>query len=277
MESGARELALKTIRFFKRVIQTGDSKKILAFIDGLSRVKPTMAPIQNLRRIFGMMIDPKKIDFNRVLVVAEKIEAFVEESNAQIYSQLLESIDFEGSTSLMTISRSSTVEYVIKRLCRDKMLGKVFVPASHPLNEGIKLAKNLAATKCNVHLISDFSVAHYMQKTRLILVGADAITSYGFANKIGTRMLAITANYFGTPLVVLADFLKIKLNGEPLKFELIDAFPEIEDAGIETTVPLFELVEHDYVRFYVTNIGVFKGQDMENIREKIGEVLRKFL
>ena len=277
MESGARELALKTVKFFKKVIQTRNLESILGFIDGLRRVKPTMAPIQNLREIFGMVIESGKLDFDQIMIVAERVENLIEESNKQIYSNLLNSIDLTESTSLMTISRSSTVEYVIQRLCGKNELGNVFVPVSHPLNEGITLARNLAAAKCNVHLIPDFAVAHYIQKTRLILVGADAIIPEGFANKIGTKTLAITAHHVGVPFIVLADFLKIQLEEKPLKFEFIDAFPEIKDANIKTTVPLFELLEHEYVAMYVTNIGVFKGNEMENMKKKISEMLGELL
>ncbi|GAG54283.1 unnamed protein product, partial [marine sediment metagenome] len=89
---------------------------------------------------------------------------------------------------------------------------------SRPANEGFCLAEKLGKEEIKVKLIVDSASFSLLPEIQLILVGADALSTQGLVNKIGTLGLALAAKKFKVDIHVLcitqfASKLKVKSLG----------------------------------------------------------------
>jgi len=97
---------------------------------------------------------------------------------------------------------------VIRSLYGSQKLKKVFVDETRPYLQGARLtAFELAEARIPHRVITDNSAGYFMQKRAIdaVITGADRIAANGdTANKIGTMMVAVLANYFGIPFYIAA-------------------------------------------------------------------------
>jgi translation initiation factor 2B subunit (eIF-2B alpha/beta/delta family) len=112
-----------------------------------------------------------------------------------------------GST-VLTYSHSTSVRLALWRAVAEGRRFAVACSESRPANEGVALARALADRGVPVHLMVDAALFGWLERASLVLVGADAVTAAGFANKIGTRPLLEAARRAGVPAYVLADSTK---------------------------------------------------------------------
>jgi|UniRef100_A0A7V3RI70 methylthioribose-1-phosphate isomerase len=113
-----------------------------------------------------------------------------------------------------------------------KRMGKRFVVYScetRPLLQGARLTTwELTRNGIETYAICDNMVATYMPDMDMVLVGADRIALNGdTANKIGTKGLAIIANYYKVPFYVAApistfDFSIASGDDIPIEFRCAD-------------------------------------------------------
>lgn len=110
--------------------------------------------------------------------------------------------------AVLTHSRSSTV---LAAFLEARHRGKDFsiiATESRPMMEGRALAEALAAHDVRVRLIADSAVALMLEEVDLVMVGADKITPKYLVNKIGTRMIALSARERGVPAYAVCDTSK---------------------------------------------------------------------
>ncbi len=107
---------------------------------------------------------------------------------------------------------------VIRSLFRRKKLKKVYVDETRPYLQGARLtAFELAEAKIPHRVITDNSAGYFMAKGEIdgVITGADRIAANGdTANKIGTMMVAVLANYFKIPFYIAAPWSTFDLSLE---------------------------------------------------------------
>ena len=126
------------------------------------------------------------------------------------------------SGSIVTHSASSTVRHLLAAVVPNR----VIVGASEPGGEGRGLAAELGA-RC----VSDADAVLQVSEAGAVLVGADAIGTRSFVNKVGTLALAEAARDAGTPLFVVAESFKWVHLADPRVVE--PAFEAVPNALVE--------------------------------------------
>ena len=106
--------------------------------------------------------------------------------------------EFPLGSVILTHSASSTVRAVIK-----DMPLRILATASEPGGEGRRMAQELGIT-----CVADTDAPSRVADVDAVVVGADAVGSEAFVNKVGTRALAHAACVSATPFFVVAESYK---------------------------------------------------------------------
>ena len=153
----------------------------------------------------------------------------------------------------------------------------VYVDETRPVLQGSRLTSwELTQAGIAHTLICDNAAAHLMADGAidLIIVGADRVTANGdTVNKIGTRALAIVADYHGVPFYVAcpsstldpatATGADVDIEERPAA-EVVGGIPAV--AGVKVRNPAFDVTPAELVTAYVTEFGIL---------EDIGDRLRR--
>lgn len=157
---------------------------------------------------------------------------------------------------------------------------KVYADETRPLLQGARLTTwELMREGLDVTLICDNMAAEVMREGKItkVLVGADRIARNGdCANKIGTYSLAVLANYHKIPFYVVAPLSTVDLrtaSGDKIPIELRKADEittingkALAPKGIKAYNPAFDVTPAKLVTAIVTEIGIFKPNEIKNIR-----------
>ena len=121
------------------------------------------------------------------------------------------------SGPIVTHSASSTVRYLLA----DMPPSRVIVGASEPGGEGRRLAAEIGAV-----CVDDAEAVRRVAEAGAVLVGADAVGTHAFVNKVGTLALARTARQADTPLFVVAESFKwVPVANPPVVEPAFEAVP----------------------------------------------------
>ena len=148
----------------------------------------------------------------------------------------------------------------------------VYVDETRPVLQGARLtAWELAQAGIDHTLVCDNAAAHLMGQSAvdLVIVGADRVTANGdTVNKIGTRALAIIADYHGVPFYVACPsytFDPDTATGRDVPIEerpgseVTDLLPAA--AGGRTRNPAFDVTPAKLVTAYITDHGILTTAD----------------
>jgi methylthioribose-1-phosphate isomerase len=155
----------------------------------------------------------------------------------------------------------------------------VYVSETRPRLQGMRLTAWELVNEGIPHaIITDGASGHFMQKdVDIIIVGADRIAANGdFANKIGTYEKAVLAKEIGIPFYAAApvstfDF-SISSGGQiPIENRDEQEVTEIEGAriapkGSPALNPAFDVTPSEYVKGFMTEVGVLSPKDIHGIR-----------
>lgn len=178
---------------------------------------------------------------------------------------------------------------VIRLLVQAQKMGKhphVICLETRPLYQGRLSARELAAAGVDVSLAVDSAAGSLLDKTDLVLVGADAMTAQGdLVNKIGTFSLAQLARLHGVRFLCAAELYKY----DPLtRFggaEVIEqrAPGEVWGSGyyrqekrgknkalripqhLKILNPAFDRTPAKYISSYVTEVGLVPPQQLARL------------
>jgi len=272
--SGAAQLAIKAANaFLKLASEKTDLKTARKLAKILAESRPSMPSIANMAYITLKLIEERVSEGEDLrdaieLAVRSAVKTYQDNLKKTIQNavKILRRYD-----SIITHSYSSTTAAAIE-LC-DKL--RVFVTESRPGYEGRRLAERLAQKGLDVTLIVD-SAASYVIDRGLVdafVAGCDAILDdCSIVNKIGTKMIALTAREAGIPFIVVTDTWKAAVHG----FSFEEHSPsEVYDklAGTLTALnPYFEIVPARLVTFYVTEDGRL---DREKLSERLKELWKE--
>ncbi len=136
-------------------------------------------------------------------------------------------IDFQGK-SVLVHSNSHTVTQLFTFLKNQGVELSIIQTESRPAYEGVVQGKNLADLGYRIKLITDSNISRYLEHVDLAIVGADSVFENSFINKVGTYLIALACQDFGTSMYVLADSRKFLPRSINIKTYQEHPKPEVE-------------------------------------------------
>ncbi|MHC1709639.1 MAG: hypothetical protein AB9819_04465 [Methanomassiliicoccales archaeon] len=225
------------------------------FSDGLSKVKRSMAPLQNVAGSIRVLLNAQIPD--------EQFNGFVkgfltdlrerETSAPEKITKTLASAYKPGN--VVTISYSGTVMSSLLSLPKDV---EISVSESLPIGEGALTCKKLMDKGRHASLFRDSMIASEVQKSDLVLVGADGVCPEGVVNKVGTTLMALAAKEHGKPFVVLCSTSKLI---PVLEMDAMEGEVSVDQMKVREVV--FEMTPLDLVTAVITDEGVLSGEEMK--------------
>ena len=198
--SGAVEIAEKSADVLLRQARTGDEnpevlrRELLEVGWALILAHPTMAPLVNLVNL--VLWRSESADTAIVLrqTLVEAIGEFkrgLRVHEAAIAERALTLIS--DGAQIVTIGRSTTVRAALRQAQRVGRRPRVICAEGRPALEGRALAEELAEQGIAVTLVVDALAIASIERSQLVLVGADHLTAEALVNKVGTYGLALAA------------------------------------------------------------------------------------
>ncbi|MCY3818205.1 MAG: hypothetical protein OXH52_02405 [Gammaproteobacteria bacterium] len=222
---GAGTLARHALRGLRACIETAegaDVKALLGWAQKLMDARPAIGAIASLLQHWlesmpaaeGGSDDMRTVAIRHCDHVLARADAAFEQT-MQLGRARLSGI----SGSIVTHSASSTVRHLLADLAPDR----VIVGASEPGGEGRRLAAELG-----VRCVSDAEAVRRVAEAGAVLVGADAVGTQTFVNKVGTLALAQAACDADTLFFVVAESFKWVAVADPVVVE--SAFETVPNA-----------------------------------------------
>lgn len=267
----ARVLSLEVYSRFHSSVEDF-RKELLATARVLVSAQPAMASIFNLVNACLLGARPARpgmpgnlSDIKEAAAQAlNDFMAVLKENALQVRVQGAALVE-EGYT-ILTHSASEAVASTFTTAHDQGKDFTVICTESRPIFEGRGMAERLAAHGIKVKLLADAAAFQFLAETQLVLVGADAVGSFGVVNKIGTRGLALAAKEAGVPFYVVATTEKV-LPAEappPLKEEPKDPGElwERPAPGLEVINLYFDITPLNYVTALITEKGKVKPDQL---------------
>ncbi len=271
--SGAAQLALKSARAVQQWLQRHPDPTEAELEDvvvGLLRLQSSMAPILRLANEVALAADGA----DRARALAKRLVAFrrcLERARGRIARHFAAALDASQRSTAATYSFSSTV---IGALAAARTrLSLALVAESRPALEGRLTARRLAEARLPVQYTTDAGLLGLLHTASVFVIGADAVLSHSFVNKIGTRTACLAAREAGIPVFLLSDETKFLPEELAAPFWRPSEGPAAQvwaraPRGVSLRSPLFEHTELAHVRV-ITESGV---QDALEVRRAVESV-----
>lgn len=176
----------------------------------------------------------------------------------EITNDLLERKILKKGMKVFTHCHSSRVVDGIIYSYKNGRKVEVFNTETRPLYQGRKTARELSKAGVKVTTFIDAAAREHIKKSKVVLMGADAILSDGSViNKIGSNMFAeIGKNDFKKKVYIVTDawkFSKKKVKIEQRNFEEIW---KTMNKKIKVKNPAFERIEAKYITAIISELGI---------------------
>jgi len=274
--SGAAQLALQSVEALESWLRRHphpSEAEVEALAVRLLRLQSSMAPILRLANEVALAADAPAPGVALALGL-RRFRRGLEGARGRIarhFASRLSSSASGGRLTLATYSFSSTV--IGAMVAARRQIGTVLVAESRPESEGRVTAEELASAGISVHYTTDAGLLSLLPTAGLFAVGADAVLSHAFVNKIGTRIASLAAREAGIPVWVLSDSTKF------LPEELAAPFWRPNDGpparlwsrpprGVAVRNPLFEHTELTHVRM-ITESGPLDPSEVRDAVEAV--------
>ena len=180
--------------------------------------------------------------------------------------------------NVYTMSRSGTVEDVLRDLGQRHIIERVLIGASLPGGEGVAMGRSLARSGLDVTLVADTACGLFIDEATCVVLGADSLRADGsLVNKVGSYPLALVACEARKPVYALCETLKIAAPDFPLVLEEKDPAELLPDpvAGFHARNPYFDVTPAALVAGYVTEQGVLDRETVARYAQAAGEALAR--
>lgn len=186
----------------------------------LAATRPSMAAVGNLLRLWLDSCSWDAADFQVCAIDhCDAVSARLERAFRETVGAAREHLSvFAPDALVLTHSASSTVRAVIEETPFDWV-----ATASEPGGEGRALA-----TRLGIRCVADAAAAAMLGDATGLVVGADAVGTRSFVNKVGTLGLALAARANDTPVLVVAESYKWVAVANPTADEA--AFEQVPNA-----------------------------------------------
>jgi len=168
--------------------------------------------------------------------------------------------------SIYTHCHSSSVIEIIKAAHKKKKDLVVSNTETRPLFQGRMTARDLLNAGITVTHYPDMGLRYALKDTDVILLGCDSIDLKGVYNKIGSEIIAESANCFNVPLYICTSSLKFNfdcLTGDYTTIEKRDAREvwDFEHKHLEVKNFAFERIYPSYITGIISDLGVHSFED----------------
>lgn len=275
--SGASQLTIKTATVFLKLLgEPVNLKDVKKLVKVLAEARPSMPSIANMAHMIGLIIEK---DVLAGKLIGEAIENAVRKCISEYQNSLRKVVQNASEAlrrygSVLTHSYSSTIASALES-CRDV---KVYVTESRPGYEGRKLAERLAAKGHDVTLIVDAAASYVIDQGLVdaVMLGCDAILDDGaVANKVGSKMIALSAMDAKIPVNVVTDLWKAAVYGFGLEKHPGEEV-YIGARSLRCLNPYFEVLPPRLIGAYITENGMLGVEELkEEIKLIWGEVITK--
>jgi translation initiation factor 2B subunit (eIF-2B alpha/beta/delta family) len=152
----------------------------------------------------------------------------------------------DGVARVLTVSFSGSVARTLAALADQRPLD-VVCAESLPGGEGAQLVHVLTSAGVSARAVPDASMASHLPTASAVIVGADAVSSHDWTNKVGTLALAAAAGVLHRPVYVIASRDK--------------AASDALDHRLDTSIP-FERTPAHLATAFLTDVGVLQPDDL---------------
>lgn len=175
--------------------------------------------------------------------------------------------------NLLTHCHSSTAVSMLKGVGEGKSDYGVVCTETRPLYQGRITAKSLLDAGIQTIMIADscaesFVIGRGASQIDAVVMGCDQITLKGNCiNKIGSWGIAMSSYFAGKPVYIISPLLKVCPKKEYILIEVREDRELWHDApeGLDLYNPAFELIDRQLITAYITEFGLVKPSEIENI------------
>jgi len=177
--------------------------------------------------------------------------------------------------NVLTHCHSSTAVSIIKEIGKGKSSYDVVCTETRPRFQGHKTAKSLLEAGISTTLIADsaaesFVIGRGSVPIDAVFIGCDQITLDGYCiNKIGSWGIAMAAHWATQNLYVVSPLLKVApdIKRNDIEIEIRENKELWSDApkGLRMYNPAFEIVDKNLISGFMTEFGIIKPGDIEDI------------
>lgn len=268
---GATNVALAVLDTLEAIInQTSDISvtSLQEIGKRLAYARPTEPLAQNaIRYIFSSPT-------NQILPKIQEFRAFIKQGKELILENGKQLI-LENGTYL-TLCHSSTAVSLFQKAHEAGTKFKLFVSETRPRFQGRITAKELLdAGLTNVTMVIDTVAISLLEgqkeKIDAVFIGADLLSSKGFANKVGSLALTSAANRHDIPVYSLSTLLKFDPRAfEPTMIESRSSDEIWKEApkNLKFFSPAFDFVPYYPNVRIICEEGVIKGESVKNAVQK---------
>lgn len=246
--SGAAELALRAVTELEDWLRrhpNPSEAEVEELVVHLLHLQPSMAPLLRLANEVALAADSGRPGAS-LARAARDFRKCLEGAPRRIAKLFAGELDGHARWPIAIFSYSSTVVAAVARARR--RISSVLTSECRPGMEGLVSVSKLSRAGVQVRLTTDAGLLSLLQGVRVVLVGADAMLSHAFVNKIGTRALYLRAREAGCQFWVLTDSTKLLPEGIAAPFWRPSDGPPGEvwprpTRGVQVLNPLFEHTE----------------------------------
>lgn len=255
-EHGARQLAAEALHTLADMAAQADPEALRTAARALARSRPSMAAVANAVAAAYAAAATAPQPAPAVEAVLRGLQRSPESMSRIARSTL-------PAGTIMTYSYSSTVLELLTALGPPR----VIVSEGRPLYEGHTTARALAERGIPVTLITEAQMGLFLGEARAVVVGADTVFPDGsFANKAGTRLLALAAREARVPFYVVAETLKVASTSGarwylPEEGDPREVLPE-DGPPLETRNLYFEITPARLITAFITEEGLAAPREM---------------
>lgn len=262
-EHGSKDVA----RHFLLSLKDWCSQNITSsqeFQDFLNRVRasrPSMVIIQNIALRLEKCSSNGGGNLSTIIMnEVQMLLSEMQKADHRIYRNTKLFCQKRNIHSVLIHSRSSTVEYVLRLLGEAGLITSLICMESRPLYEGVTMANALSKT-IKTTVIVDALADRVMDKCDCVILGADAVDKPGnILNKIGSRLIALSAKDHGIPVVCLAESMKIhpalSVWELPVEFHSNSELGHVLNKEISVRNQYFEVVESGLISQIISDNNV---------------------
>lgn len=266
-DAGASELLVHLLPLLADAAQRGEPATV-----AVSRLvcegQPVMAPLWNAcAAAVADFRTPGR--FRRVRAEMERAPAALVRAGAAALGDALLGSQLP---EVLTLSFSGSVLRVLEALLGEARL-RIVCGEGRPRFEGRRMAAALAAgRRAEVILTTDAAITTFLHTATAVVVGADAIGTSTWINKVGTYGLAAAASQRGIPVFVIAT--RDKALARPLaeRWNAQSADPRevwpSPAAGVLVQNPYFERIPVELVTSFLTEVGPIPATDISTFAER---------
>lgn len=207
--SGAAELALRAVAAVEGWLRrhaNPNEAEVEDLVVRLLHLQPSMAPLLRLANEVALAADSGRPG----PALARGVKEFrkrLEGAPRRIAKLFAGELNGDSPWPVAIFSYSSTVVAAVAGARR--RISSVLTSECRPGMEGLVSVAKLAKAGVQVRLATDTGLLSLVQGARVVVVGADAVLSHAFVNKIGTRVLYLRAREARCQMWVLTDSTKL--------------------------------------------------------------------